>query len=469
MGECEIVESPASKLSRRTVLMARVCNRKEKMFMVLRSIEKNQHAGSLPRIQMEPLNVNHPPSKLQWRQRPLQKLQVQPTHFVKDVDLRPYLAVTRASEQLAEVLATSTDGTVRHLLWSCRRDDVLQAIPPAAHWRDMVEMMLLGTFNTDRASRRDLDQTMPLRERFRTTDLFREVLYQRNGYKDLTTGRGLGSILYFFLTGQSSSTARFTRAVGFPTTPEDIMDILTVWDTDKDGPIENMTLYGTANALFSFVVGTKTDMHVDGHRSRIALRLAYYYSEWLQQEWLTLLGDAAHSDISANHHPRVPFDHFLSFWRRLYVVYGIWGLGSGLLPLQITNTLFEVGLAECATLQTVADFVGQVPRLGAAQALNELGFAIDPKNPSSAALAFEVTYLHVQQLLDSATSLRFLPTDHEHRLCKTVRTYKLLREAFRDITHSRLLAWADQWLSGSDRQPIDLELVTNCIAEISSQ
>jgi hypothetical protein len=102
----------------------------------------------------------------------------------------------------------------------------------------------------------------------------------------------------------------------------------------------------------------------------------------------------------------------------------------------------------------MANFVSQEPSLGAARALETLGFDIDGKNPSTAALAFEMSYWHVRSLIDPASALRFTPTDHEHRLCKTIRTYKLLCEAGRGEDGSQLLAWANLWLSKTDCSPI---------------
>ena len=61
--------------------------------------------------------------------------------------------------------------------------------------------------------------------------------------------------------------------------------------------------------------------------------------------------------------------------------------------------------------------------IGAAACLARLGFPQDPTNPSMAALAFEVSYDVMERVLGSSTGNhpRFLPADHEHRLCKLKR------------------------------------------------
>jgi hypothetical protein len=185
-----------------------------------------------------------------------------------------------------------------------------------------------------------------------------------------------------------------------------------------------MTLYGTANSLFTFVVGGKTDISNEEHLAQVVARFNYYFGCSLQQEWLRVLGDAAGADLTQPGHALVQFETMLGFWHRLYIVYTIWGLGTGLLPLQMTNSLVEIGLVSAARVGTMADFVSQTPKLGAARALSSLGFSIDVANPSSAALAFQVSYKHIQQLLlESGTDFtvfRYDPVDHEHILCKTI-------------------------------------------------
>jgi hypothetical protein len=148
----------------------------------------------------------------------------------------------------------------------------------------------------------------------------------------------------------------------------------------------------------------------------------------------------------------------MMFWRRLAVVYGVGGLGEGLLPLQMTNSLVELGMVQPARLTTMSEFAAQPSILGADSAIFSMGFPSN--NPSLTALAFRVTYKHVHGLLVSLghnfEKGRYDPADHEHILCKVSRTQSLLEQAHRD--KNSLERWAHRW-SPDQVVQIDPDLV----------
>jgi hypothetical protein len=387
------------------VLRERLINRGQYLFLAISSLENNKAPGTLHPIQTTPdmdIEVTSP-TKLEWRQKKLKGLSVQPHDFIKNVDLRPFLAILRSAEQLDTWMRCNSENVVKTILQEPSTSDLINIAPPSQPWSEMICMFLIGNFSGKR-QKRDLDQTMPICSRFRSTSLFAELIHNHKDPRALTSGTGLGGILFFYLTGQSSLTEKFATSVGFPSSTEEILSTLLSWDENLDGPFENTTLYGTANSLLTFVVGVKTDLSLEVHRHRIISRFNYYFREMLQREWLNLLGTSVNHDITLPFPYKIEFEQMLLFWRRLFIIYGIWGLGSGLLPLQITNTLVEIGLVEHANLNTMSDFVAQSTQLGAARALKDLGFPIERKNASTVALAFIISYQHVKSLLQQSGS-----------------------------------------------------------------
>lgn len=471
-GDCEDNIDNTEALQKYTtgfVLHARLVTRGEKILMVITALERNKIPGTLPPLRLLPLNTEPTPKKLRWQQRQLKPLtHVDPVQFVSSVRANKLMAVVRASEHLESLLNQCNDRMLKKLFWNVDDDSIarLSSLTGSVKWTDLIRMILCGTFK-QLGTRRDLDQTMTLRRRFWSTELLKTILSKNNALRSLTQGEGLGGLLFFFLTGQSSTTQKYLLSTGFPTSAAEVVDSLKKWKAD-DGPFENMNLYGTANSLITFVVGGKTQPENLHHISRIESRFRYYFSQTLQTEWLNVLGDVAHVDLEEPNHPQVKFESMLGFWRRLFVVYGIWGLGSGLLPLQMTISLAEVGLVAQAPLEVMAEFVSQTPRLGASRALLDMGFPIDIKHPTTAALAFCVSYRHVRTLLERSGTdfkkFRYEPVDHEHMLCKVSRTSRRLREAFRRLCEAfrndnRLVTWASNWLPPCDASGISKEVV----------
>ena len=417
----------------------------------LRSLNRNQPPGSL-----RPLRLTRTDNTFRKDRSKCTSsiIDIDQETFVRDVDLCPYMVIIHASERLAEVFANATEQSRKVLLWELERPDLDHYVGTDEIWADMVKMMFFGSF-TPRTTLRDLDQTMPLRQHFRTTDLLLELLQAHPNPRVLTSPQGLGGLLFFFLTGQSYTTRTFTRAVGFPTNTETITEVLIHWNPDDpdSGLFENSALYGTPQGSLTFAYGVRTDMRNHEHRDRITARFNYYFGEEFCTEWAQVVDSASNWDIGTPNPNPLAFEVLLDFFHRLGVEYGVAGLASGILPLQITNTMVELGLAKPAMTATVSDFVAREQKLGAFRALMHLGFDL-AANPSAPVLAFELTYSHVKRLLGENSPLRFTPTDHEHLLCKLARTLKLLGEAYSDREGRHLRLWAHQRLEEGDRQAI---------------
>jgi hypothetical protein len=309
-------KSDGVRTKKREVLAERFANRKKSILGSVGNVEKNRSQDNLPTISVTPNNTTVSEQKLSWQRRKLKPItNFDPSEFTANVNLRPYLAVTRASEKLADLFRTHAESETMSLLLSPSRfADIEDLVDRHGKWGDLMLMMLLGNFKLADRTKRDLDQTMPFRECFRTTALFIRIVESHPNPQVLTSGQGLGGLLYFALTGQSQTTANFALTMGFPTSSEEILEKLLQWDI-ADGPFENMTLYGTANALFFFTVGTNTDLEKESHRSRIKVWFTYYFSERLCQEWLDVLGDAANTQLPLQENDRIPFETFLNFFR----------------------------------------------------------------------------------------------------------------------------------------------------------
>lgn len=432
------------------VMKERLKIRREKLLYVLSALESNKKPGDLPHLPLEKSDKD----SLPWRKVVIKKASITPEVFVAKVDMTTLLSVAHASVHLDMLLGTLS---AQHLDAILRNPTVegIGALLQASNsnsWSELVHAFLMGTFNPHRTER-DLDQSMPIRSRFRTTGLFRQLLNRKKsqlGHCVLTSRDGLGAILAYFLPGQSFTTIDFTEHLGIATSSQQIVDSLNGW-ADNELPFENMSLYGQANARFTFVYGAKTNLLDPKHMARISARFAYYFCGLFQHEWLKLIGKLKGVDVlekAPEEGSRVSFEDALQFWYHLFVVFQVKGLGSGLLPLQITNTLVEVGLVAPASLKTIADFVAQT-KLGASKGLASLGFPVD--SPSLLALSFRVSYLWVRECLktsgvhlDGIGAFRYDPADHEHMLCKLVRVKKLMREA--RISESKLHTWARTWI-----------------------
>jgi hypothetical protein len=456
------------------VLTLRLSKGYSQYLTALQSLQKNRIPGPLA-----PLHLERSDNK--YRKRPYARFSltdINPATFATNVDLRKYMVITRASERLAEIFDAANGATRHKLLWDLAQEEFFDFVTPDEVWSDLLRMMLFGTF-TNRTSGRDLDQTMPLREHFRATDMFVEQLKHHPNPRLLTSPSGLGTILFFCLTGQSFTTHHFLKTVGLPTCVEDFFGTLSNWTCDdpkcpKDPKrpqgckFENSAQYGTPQGSMTFSLGKRTDLTDAEHRARVLARFNFYFGEELSQEWVQVLGEAHGWKINTpNIHP-VPFKTLLHFFHRIGIEYGIPGLASGILPLQMTNMLVEVGLAETPPLAIASTFVAQEQHLGAAKALATLGFDLDD-NAATVAVAFELTYKYVKSAVGDDSKLRFWPTDHEHRLCKLVRTCKLLGEAYNDKPGTKLLEWADRFLEDTDKQGITEEEVRICIEEIASK
>lgn len=433
------------------VVKERLTCRQEKLMIILYAIESDRDPSDLRPLQLSPSLEAHSQSKLNWRKHFVRRVQTDLAEFAKNVDLSPLLAVVHATIQLESLLSSLTPEHLSSILLQPTEDSILSLLASSKehHWDELVRMFLFGSF-TRKRTRRDPDQTMPIRSRFRSTEMLRSILLQDDNHLTLTSGRGLGALLSIVLTGQSTTTRVFATKLGFPSSPEHIVDTITRHcEESPDLPFENMNLYGTANSLFSFVVGTRTRIKLNKHNHRVLARFTYYFSTSLQQEWISVLGEMAGANIFCSNEDRrkVSYNDMLLFWRRLFVVYGIWGLGSGLLPLQITNSLVEIGLVSPPSLEIMSDFVAQTPKLGASRALAKLGFPIGEKDPSSASLAFRASFRAVREYLSSlgicSKHFRYDPMDHEHVLCKMTRTMKLLKEGRRE--QESLKMWLTDW------------------------
>jgi hypothetical protein len=412
-----------------------------------------------------------------YRKRPYTRFSlsdIDPSTFASTVDLRPYMVITRASERLAEIFDAAKEDIRHKLLWDLKQEEFTDFVGPDEVWRDLLKMMLFGTF-ANRIDRRDLDQTMPLREYFRATDMFIEQLNNHPNPCALTSPSGLGMLLFYCITGQSFTTRHFMRTVGLPSCVEDFLSTLSTWSCndpkcspDSECRFENPGQYGTPQASMTFSLGIKTEISNPEHRMRIIERFSFYFGEELSNEWVQVLGPACGWAINTpNTHP-VPFQRLFDFFHRLGVEYGVPNLASGIVPLQMTNLLVEVGLAQPPPLAIASSFVAQSQHLGAAKALETLEFDIDD-NAATVAIAFELTYRHIKKALGDNSKLRFLPTDHEHRLCKVSRTRKLLGEAYQDQEGRKLLDWAEKYILDSDIQGITEQDVRDCIREMTGK
>jgi hypothetical protein len=263
--------------------------------------------------------------------------------------------------------------------------------------------------------------------------------------------------------------------INFPKSAKSILDVL--FDDEKMsnmGAFENTAVYGQPNPWWGFVPKHPTKLDDPTHRSFIEERLNLFFGDTFQQRWLDFLGDSAHTDPTLPEAtPQIDYEDSLRFWKRLAYTFNIQGLGKGLIPFQISNTLVELGLLKSPSLSVIAEVVAQNPTLGASNALQTMGFDFkgDPKNPAMAALAFDISYHHVQSILSTRDPiLRFTPVDHEHMLCKVSRLLFRLSQAYKGGTHlTRLQTWMDAWLPRSDGDNIGQWRLAEAIQRVNGK
>lgn len=383
--------------------------------------------------------------------------------LLEEVDLRPYVAISRASGVLSHILTSLEDHPIQQeaLLTKFNEDHLLSILPAGSQWYELVRIMLEGTTQSGAQPSHDRDQVMPLRSYWRSTRLLCKLLSENDRLDScsLTEDFGLGIILYYCLTCQGESTAGFARSVGIPRCADDVFRILEHWDVDKDGPYENQRQFGQPNAYYTFFSGTSTNLASPAHQDRVKARLELFFGDSMRSAWKCFLGKSYKAILThPNHEPSIPYHTALEFFTEVGSEHhrDLPGLTPGsLMLLQVVNNLVELKLVQESDAGSLSLFAGLAVELGAAKGLSILGFSLPPERPKSLvhnAVAFHASYEAIQRGMkgDGHFQPRFSPSDHEHRLCKMARILEKIKGDTR--LNGKMEDWIRRWLPSQDME-----------------
>lgn len=189
--------------------------------------------------------------------------------------------------------------------------------------------------------------------------------------------------------------------------------------------ISNTRIYGTPIPLMKITPATNKGT-IEPVKAFITVKFQPYWTDNIQFEWATYLGDMLDQDPAVYGGPKKRWNDTITWLRSLQIS----GFIDGLTALQLVNNLVLAGICMQPSLDEMAEWISNHSQLGAFSGLQCLGFHL--QNRDVVRIALGLVYDH----LDSHLTKRFkdiLDFDTfgvlavEHMLCKVSRWLKEVR------------------------------------------
>ena len=341
-----------------------------------------------------------------------------------------------------------------------------------------------GSLNSSR-SVPNPDHINPIREEsIGVTLLLKHIPPQK-----FTSRHGLSNLLSWMGTGQGFRTQDFlgkiSRETFYTKDFEEMTDAfdqihkqndlrVSEYGTKAPGLItlDDQQIYGTTNNHFS---SRPTVTSERGNRQMTTQeKFAPYWTDKVQEAWVTLLGNMFEQDPSQYVGPRPDWKMILGTVKKLKIN----GFNTGLSLLQLSNNAVLLLNADYPNPDSVAEWIYENKDLGAYKTLTiQYGFCISSR--IAAKIAFGCIYEHLKQKLSESDKkiLRFSPIMVEHVLCKDKRWQTILtKNGHPDLLEMQAYKAeeGDRWQMGrNDRDhtsfPFPLTISTDLVREITQQ